>query len=547
MNYHDIESLKTIYPRTARLMGPAFWNESRKNGLNPENPEAFPEILDKHVQTAGLPRYLPDLARLEITVFAAKNAEIIASPESGTTEINPSVQLFSTSWPLIVPIFNGEDAPDGLIPEGGERLILVWKRSGADLVQVREATDEDLLVLKMVAEGIRARTVAAMGGIPVSAVRDALDRAVDEGLLIRPLSRIRRPSTWPSWRETTEDETFRRSNSFTLQWHVTQACDLHCAHCYDRSERETMPLKDAYAGLDDFDRFCSGRNVRGYISFSGGNPLLYPHFITLYRRASEYGFGLAILGNPASREEIEELTAIRKPDFFQVSLEGLEGANDAVRGPGHFDRTLRFLDLLRELDVYSMVMLTLTEANVDQVLPLAGMLRNRADVFHFNRLSMTGEGARLSLPSKEKSTAFFNEYLAAAKTNPVLGLKESLMNTYLYEKGMELFGGCAGYGCGAAFNFVALLPDGEVHACRKFPSLIGNVRRQSIEEIYSSKAAGRYRERPPGCRDCPLCLVCGGCLAVIHGLGHDDLGRDPYCFMGPPGSVVLPLAAERSK
>ena len=74
---------------------------------------------------------------------------------------------------------------------------------------------------------------------------------------------------------------------------MTQSCDLHCAHCYDRSDRETMPLEEAYAVLEDFDRFCSGRNVRGYISFSGGNPLLYPHFITLYRRASEYGFGLS--------------------------------------------------------------------------------------------------------------------------------------------------------------------------------------------------------------------------------------------------------------
>ena len=34
---------------------------------------------------------------------------------------------------------------------------------------------------------------------------------------------------------------------------------------------------------------------------------------------------------------------------------------------------------------------------------------------------------------------------------------------------MEPFGGCTGFGCGAAFNFMAVLPDGEVHACRKVP------------------------------------------------------------------------------
>ena len=529
MNDAEIDSLKTTYPVTLRMMTLPWQDQLRERGLTSQNLEVFPELLDKQVKTAGLPGYLPDLARLELTVFAAKSVKIDPPPEEGATEINPSVQLFSTSWPQIVSIFNGENVPGDLNTQGSHKLILVWKQPAADCVQVREATDEDLLVLKMVAEGIEARTVAAMGGTTISSVRDALDRAAQDGLLIRPPSRIYRPRMWPTWNPA-QDEPFRRSNSFTFQWHVTQACDLHCTHCYDRSDRETMPLKNAYAVLEDFDRFCSGRNVRGYISFSGGNPLLYPYFVTLYRRASEYGFGLAILGNPASREEIEEINAIRRPDFFQVSLEGLDMTNDGVRGPGHFDRTLRFLDTLRELDVYSMVMLTLTEANVDEVLPLAEVLRDRADVFHFNRLSTTGEGARLSLPPKERFTAFLDEYLAATETNPVLGLKESLINTRLYERGMELFGGCAGYGCGAAFNFLALLPDGEVHACRKFPSLIGNVRTQSIDEIYSSAAAEKYRKRPAGCLDCPLCLVCGGCLAVIQGQGPDAQGRDPYCF-----------------
>ena len=449
MNDAMKESLKAIYPVTLRMMDLARC-EFGERGPTLPNTDALPEILDEYVRTAGLPGYLPDLARLEMAVFAAKNAEIPSPPENGATEINPSVRLIPTSWPLIVPIFNGEDVTGGPLAEREEKLILVWKPAVGEFVQVKAATDEDLLVLKMVAEGIEARTVAAMGGVPVCAVRDALDRTVGQGLLTRPSSRIRLPSTWPSWTGT-ESEPFRQSGSFTLQWHVTQACDLHCAHCYDRSDRGTI---DAYAVFEDLDRFRSDRNARGHIAFSGGNPLLYPHFIPLYRRASEYGFGLTILGNPASRREMEEIVAINKPDFFQVSLEGLKAANDGVRGLGHFERTLRFLGVLRELGIYSMVMLTLTEANVDEVLPLAEMLRDRADVFHFNRLSMTGEGARLSLPSKEKFIVFLDEYLAAAEANPLLGLKESLINTRLYEKSMKLFGGCAGYGCGAAFNLI---------------------------------------------------------------------------------------------
>jgi MoaA/NifB/PqqE/SkfB family radical SAM enzyme len=116
-----------------------------------------------------------------------------------------------------------------------------------------------------------------------------------------------------------------------------------------------------------------------------------------------------------------------------------------------------------------MVMLTLTRDNMDQVIPLAGLLREKTGVFHFNRLALFGEGANLALPDPKRYRKFLEDYLAAAETNPVMGIKDNLINVLRREKGMDLFGGCAGYGCGAAFNFVSLLADGEVHACRKLP------------------------------------------------------------------------------
>jgi radical SAM protein with 4Fe4S-binding SPASM domain len=122
----------------------------------------------------------------------------------------------------------------------------------------------------------------------------------------------------------------------------------------------------------------------------------------------------------------------------------------------------------------------------------------------------------------------------AAEINPVLGLKENLLNIVYHRKGLGLFGGCTGYGCGAAFNFVALLPDGEVHACRKFPSLMGSIFEQGLGEIYDSDLARHYRTGPLACRSCKLRPVCGGCQAVIFGAGLDPFqDRDPFCFIHP--------------
>jgi selenobiotic family peptide radical SAM maturase len=292
-----------------------------------------------------------------------------------------------------------------------------------------------------------------------------------------------------------------------------------------------MELSQGIRVLDDLYDFCRTHHVFTQVTFTGGNPLLYPHFNTLYQEAADRGFMTSILGNPMPRRRIEEILARQKPEFYQVSLEGLRAQNDSVRGEGHFDRTLDFLDLLRELGIYSMVMLTLTRANMDEVLELAELLRNRVDLFTFNRLAMVGEGAALTSVAPEDFPGFLREYRQAATRNPCMGLKDNLFNLLNHEQGIPNGGGCAGYGCGAGFNFVSLLPDGEVHACRKLPSLIGNMYQQHLGEIYHGLLAVRYRQGSAACQGCEIRPVCGGCPAVAYGYGRDIFRDvDPYCW-----------------
>jgi radical SAM protein with 4Fe4S-binding SPASM domain len=144
---------------------------------------------------------------------------------------------------------------------------------------------------------------------------------------------------------------------------------------------------------------------------------------------------------------------------------------------------------------------------------------------------MVGEGASLYSVEPEKYRDFLEQYLAAAENNPVISLKDNLFNIVKEEQAQPWSGGCAGYGCGAAFNFLSLLPDGEVHACRKLPSLLGNIFSESLSEIYHGALAERYRQGSSACRDCQIRPVCGGCPAVAYGFGLDVFkDKDPYCF-----------------
>lgn len=534
-----VEHLREIFPACCERLSAAFWLEPTVSARPDDAAAAFPERVEAFVAAAGGAGYLPDLARTELARHRLRQHKTETSTAGETLRINPTLELLKVAWSPLLPLLDGAAAN----PQPTPQILLFWRHPRTGHEKQAVASAEDLLALKVVAEQLEPLAIATVSLRPVGLIDAALEKAAEKGLLLAPPSTLRRGDDFPVPAET--PEKYLRAEVFTLQWHITHRCELHCRHCYDRSRRDDVSLAQGLNVLDQLRDFCLRHHVGGHVSFSGGNPFLHPDFFQLFREARDRNFSLAILGNPVSEETLDKLLEIAPPSFFQVSLEGLQEHNDWIRGAGNFTAILDFLDLLRQKQIYSMVMLTLTRANLDQVLPLAEVLRDRVDLFTYNRLAMVGEGANLESPRPEEYRAFVRQYLQARQTNPVLALKDSLLNIERERQRQGLFGGCTGFGCGAAFNFVSLLPDGQVHACRKFPSPIGDLHRQTLTEVYVSAAARAYRR---GCRECDPCRLrpgCGGCLAVTYGRGLDPLrSRDPGCFIEQSGAagMVFPAA-----
>jgi len=477
------------------------------------------------------PGWQSDLASLTLAQQQLRDAAVPTLPKSNESIcLNPTLNLLELNWTHLCDLLHDKNTAG--TPGKSKELVLLYKRPGDGSMSIAPATDTQLLALKLLAENLDRQAVAKETGVIVGKVDAAVEDACEDGLLLSPPSAlVRTVAHFPDagakgW------HPYLQSDYFTLQWHVTQACDLHCKHCYDRSTISPLTLEQGITILDQFREFVLEQNVHGQVTFTGGNPLLYAHFAELYKEAAKRNFSISILGNPTTKETIESLQRIQPLSFYQVSLEGLAEHNDSIRGAGHFERIMEFLEILDELSIYSMVMLTLTRENMGQVLELAEILRGKVDLFTFNRLSQTGEGAALATAAKEEYRDFLKEYLEATKTNPIMGLKDNLINIIKADNKEKPFGGCTGFGCGAAFNFCSILPNGDMHACRKFQSPIGNVLEYSLLELYRSEAAERYRLGPKECRGCKIRPVCGGCQAVIQSSGLDiSLNRDPYCFI----------------
>ncbi len=517
--------LHRMYPKCSRLVPQNIWQHlvACCNSV-----ELFSDLLRSHVGISGLPEYLGDLARMELYVFRLLAEDITVAEYAEKLCLNPTLQLFDNTWKNLSGYLDGDaGCPD---PEKGQEYTLVWRHPHNGRIKAKPASAADLLAMKMALEELSVQAAAEEGRVHAATVASALIQALQDGVVIGPEPKIKRD--YHSGQYKNIDPSLLTARTFTLQWHITQNCDLHCRHCYDRNRYKSLSLQQEIKILDNLARFCSAHNVQGQVVFTGGNPLLHRNFEKLYQEAADRGFFTAILGNPTNKEQMERLVAIQPPAYYQISLEGLEEHNDFMRGRGHFKRVMAFLELLRQQRIFSMVMLTLTRDNMDQVLPLGEILRNKTDLFTFNRLSAVGEGANLVTAAVEKYPGFLRHYDEAARSNPALGLKDNLINILYHRQKRSLFGGCTGFGCGAAFNFIAVLPDGSVHACRKFPSPLGNILHRSLNEIYHSDSAKKYRNGAVECRECAVRPACGGCLAVAYSHGREIfIQKDPYCFI----------------
>jgi len=518
-------------PCSRGMLGEKRWRNivsSKKELQAAEDVDWLAAHLESLTEQGELPDYLAELARFEAELNKLGRNENIILDDDKEWKINPTLYIAPTKW-NIAEVLNRFAHGSAVVPQGcDEHFALAWFDPRTRRARIKSASQEDLFALKILADEIPFAEVSETAGKHPDSIHNTICRARNQGLVVGREPSIRRGKGFCA-AETPKNLDL--VHNFVLQWHITNACDLHCKHCYDRSRRSPMTLEQGMDVLNNMGEFCRLKNCGGHICFSGGNPLMSPHFFDLYGEASDRGHGVSILGNPCTRNDLERICEIQPPSYYQVSLEGLPEHNDAIRGRGFFARVIEFLGLLRDFDVDSVVMLTLTRDNMDQVLPLAERLRGHTDEFAFNRLSPVGEGAALAMPPVEDYVLFLKDYQAAREENPILNLKDNLFNIVLHNQGLDLFDGCTGYGCGAAFNFLSVLPDGEVHACRKFPSPVGNVFDNSLLSIYDGEASQRYRARPEECRDCELSPSCGGCLVVADGSGLDPFKqKDPYCF-----------------
>jgi MoaA/NifB/PqqE/SkfB family radical SAM enzyme len=126
-----------------------------------------------------------------------------------------------------------------------------------------------------------------------------------------------------------------------VAWQITNECNLACLHCIEESGpgkafRDELDRDGVFRVIDDLMA-----NEVPYLSFSGGEPMLHPHFFEMVERVTANGSQLKVETNghyltPENCARLKNLEV----KAVQVSLDGASSATfGRMRVRGEFDRT----------------------------------------------------------------------------------------------------------------------------------------------------------------------------------------------------------------
>lgn len=330
-----------------------------------------------------------------------------------------------------------------------------------------------------------------------------------------------------------------------IQWHVTERCNLRCAHCYQEdSSAPELPLTRLLDILDRIEEFMAGlrktagRSIPLHLTLTGGEPFTHSGFGALLDRigSARPRRSFAILSNGSLIDEsVADALRPLNPSFVQISIEGAEPAHDRIRGAGSFQQATRALRLLVSRRIPSYVSFTAHRDNVGEFPAVAAIARSlkvtRLWCDRMIPLGRGGEGADRMLSADE--TRVFFETVKAEQARPSLARTEIAM----YRALQFLVGGGAPYQCAAGNTLLTILSDGTLCPCRRMPIPVGNVLERPLQELYfESPLLRSLREHgaPEDCGKCFYSEVCrGGLRCLANAVRGTPFAADPGCWLAP--------------
>lgn len=365
-----------------------------------------------------------------------------------------------------------------------------------------------------------------------------------------------------------------REKPLIVFWETTKACKLVCRHC--RAEAISEPLPDELdheEALKLIDQVADFGRPYPILVFTGGDPLMRRDLWDLLEYSVSLGIRTAVAPSVTPLVTRDVIDRFKKIGVSRMSI-SLDSPHaeihDFIRGyPGTWKRTVRVIEWARQAGLpvqVNTVVMRYTVRGLPGMLKLLDDLG--VDVWEVFYVIPVGRAQRvldLSPEEWEDVSAFLYEaskygILIRTVEGPMfrrialrLRLEEALHGSHSYKGGRlyrvlveelrrlmgeprgEPMAQTTGTRDGKGVIFVSY--NGDVYPSGFLPYPIGNVRRETLKEIYTRRAGLMHYLREGlikgRCGRCEFKEVCGGSRARAYSYTGDPLEEDPACPYQP--------------
>ncbi len=298
-----------------------------------------------------------------------------------------------------------------------------------------------------------------------------------------------------------------------LYLNMTKECNLKCIYCFaaDRQERgkSSLEIDDYKQILNSVKTFCAEKMN---IVFTGGEPLLSKNTLPVARYAKELGFSAKILTNATliNEKNIEELCEVF--DLFKISIDGSsEQLHNRYRGEGSYQKTLRAIDLLKSHNANVQIAMTVTRENVNDV---SAMNKHWGEMLTYQPLFPLGRAKDNNTTNALTGDEYYSALCVNEKINPYSDIENVIKAHNANNSIMK---------CSLGDGELSISCTGDVYPCQLLHNesfYLGNIRNQSLEELYNSEKNTKFKfhtvECIDKCKKCDFRYLCGGACQARH-------------------------------
>ena len=331
------------------------------------------------------------------------------------------------------------------------------------------------------------------------------------------------------------------NNSFHIQWHITNLCNLRCQHCYqdDFSRRNDLDWAGLKKISDNILTTIKEWDKTACIHLTGGEPLLKPELFDLlnYLDQSPVVEELGIITNGLlfNRDVVKRLPEFSKLKKIKISLDGADAeTNDSIRGEGTFDKVIQNIPLIKKENSFEIIlMFTVMKRNFRALQSFFKLCQDLGiNGFIIERFIPWGRG-------RERIEEVLNkeEWKELIKALLDFFSIEEENSFFPYQAFQISFNGeepeLLGAPCVIGRDGICIMPDGTVFPCRRFPISIGNLLNNSLKTIWEESDLLENLRRKENLKGkCGRCEIkdCRGCRSLALSLTGDYLEEDSHCW-----------------